>query len=254
VPAAVRGPNVVQSGNYDGRSASTAGVGGKIFIMDGEAFRMRWPARVRDLQPTWSTLLMAVGVVALLGLLATGAWLWHGAQVERGSAAYGAALMRARPAESPDAPPEARTTATADLERALADYPSHPMAPQAAYSLGNVRFALGQYDKARAAWQIAAAKAGSGTIATLARAGIGYAWEAERKYAEAAQTFETELARLKPTEFYYEELLFDLARVQELGGKKDAAIATYRRILKDVPKSVRAAEIRSQLAFLGATP
>lgn len=226
--------------------------------MDGETFRMKWlglvPTRLRDVQPTWPTILIAGGAVVLLGLLATGAWLWHGAQVVRGNAAYTAALVRARAAEPAEAPPEVREVAGADLERVLAEYPSHPMAAQAAYALGNLRFASAQYDKARAAWQIAAAKAGGGTVATLSRAGIGYAWEAERKYAEAAQVFEAEGARLKPRDFYYEEVLFDLARVQVLSGKKDAAVATYRRILKDVPKTVRAEEARSQLALLGATP
>jgi tetratricopeptide (TPR) repeat protein len=226
--------------------------------MDGETFRMRWhglvPARLRDLQPTWPTILIAAGVVVLVGLLATGAWFWHAAQVERGNSAYGAALMRARTAEGADAAPEVRAAAMTDLEGALAEYPSHPMAAQAAYALGNLRFASAQYDKARAAWQVAAAKADGATVGTLARAGIGYAWEAERKFAEATQVFQTEASRLKPTEFYYEELLFDLARVQELSGKKDAAVATYRRILKDRPKTVRAEEARSQLALLGATP
>jgi tetratricopeptide (TPR) repeat protein len=226
--------------------------------MDGEILRMRWhaliPTGLRRVEPTWPTIIVAGAVVVVLGLLATGAWLWHAAQVQRGNSAYGAALMRARPGETPDAGPEVKATAAADLERALADYPSHPMAGQAAYTLGNLRFDVGQYDKARAAWQIAAAKSSPGTVATLARAGIGYAWEAERKFAEAGRVFEEEAARLKPADFYYEEVLFDLARVQELSGKKDAAVATYRRILKDVPKTVRAEEVRSQLASLGAAP
>ena len=128
------------------------------------------------------------------------------------------------------------------------------MALQAAQLLGNLRFASGQYEGARAAYQVTIARAGAGTMATLARAGIGYAWEAERKLPEATQAFEAVLADLKPTSFYYEELLSDLARVQERSGKKDAAIATYRRILKDLPKSPRAPEVRARLASLGATP
>ena len=141
-----------------------------------------------------------------------------------------------------------------DLERVLAEHPTHAMAPQAAYLLGNLRYAAGQHDRARAAYQVAIARSGGGTIATMARAGMGYAWEAERKLPEATQAFETALADLKPGAFYYEELLTDLARVQERAGKKDAAIATYRRMLKDLPKTARAPEIRTRLASLGATP
>jgi tetratricopeptide (TPR) repeat protein len=205
--------------------------------------------------PPWRTLAIGAGVVLAVVLLGTGAWLWNASQQQRGSAVYAAVLTRHRGAEAPQATPEARNAAMSDLERVLAEYPSNLMAPEAAYMLGNLRFASGQYDRARAAYQIALARAGSGgTVATLARAGVGYAWEAERKFPEATQAFEATLADLKPTSFYYEELLSDLARVQERSGKKDAAITTYRRLLKDLPKSPRAAEIRTRLAGLGATP
>ncbi len=219
---------------------------------------MKWnvlvPRNLRWARPSWPTIAITAGVIVVLGLLTTGAWLWSTAQQQRGNTAYGATLVRARQTDGAEAAPEAKAAAMVDLERVLAEYPSHPMAAQAAYSLGNLRFGAGHYDKARSAWQVAIAKSGGGTIATLARAGIGYAWEAERKLPEATQAFEAELARLSPKDFYYEELLFDLARVQELAGKKDAAVATYRRILKDVPKTVRAEEVRSQLANFGATP
>jgi TolA-binding protein len=193
-----------------------------------------------------------VFVVVLLG---AGAWFWNASQQQRGSAAYAEVITRHRAAEAPQATAEARNAAMSDLEGVLAQYPSNVMAPQAAYMLGNLRFASGQYDGARAAYQITVARgAGSGTLATLARAGLGYAWEAERKFPEAAQAFEVALADRKPTSFYYEELLSDLARVQERSDKKDAAIATYRRFLKDLPQSPRAPEIRTRLASLGVTP
>jgi len=232
--------------------------GARIFGVDGEILGMKWnvlfPGNRGWPRPTGRTVAITAGVVVVLGVLTTGLWLWSAAQQQRGNTAYGATLVRVRQADSAEAAPEAKAAAMAELERVLAEYPSHPMAAQAAYSLGNLRFGVGQYDKARSAWQIAIAKSSGGTIATLARAGIGYAWEAERKLPEATQAFEAELARLGPKNFYYEELLFDLARVQELAGKKDAAVATYRRILKDVPKTVRAEEVRSQLANLGVAP
>lgn len=232
--------------------------GARIFSVDGEIFGMKWnvlvPRNLRWARPTWPTIAITAGVIVVLGMLATGAWLWNAAQMQRGSAAYAATLNLARQSETPGAAETTKTAAMADLERILAQYPSNSMAAQAAYALGNLRFGAGQYEKARAAWQVAIAKSSGGTLATLAHAGLGYAWEAERKLPQATQAYEAELARLKPADFYYEELLFDLARVQELAGKKDAAIATYRRILKDLPKTVRAEEIRTRLANLGATP
>ncbi|MGH7393193.1 MAG: tetratricopeptide repeat protein, partial [Candidatus Rokuibacteriota bacterium] len=92
------------------------------------------------------------------------------------------------------------------------------------------------------------------TVRTLARAGIGYAWEGEQNWAKAAEAFQAALADLKPGDFHYEELLIDLARVQEVGGQKPAAIDTYRRLLKEVPGSLRADDVRTRLASLGAAP
>ena len=204
--------------------------------------------------PSWRTLGIVAGAVLAVALLGAGAWFWNASQQQRGSAVYAEALTRHRAAEGPQATPEAREAAMRDIERVLAEYPSNVMAPQAAYLLGNFRFAAGQYDRARAAYQVTVARASGGTMATLARAGVGYAWEAERKLPEATQAFEAALADLKPTSFYYEELLSDLARVQERSGKKDAAIATYRRFLKNLPKSPRAPEVKNRLASLGATP
>jgi tetratricopeptide (TPR) repeat protein len=204
--------------------------------------------------PTWRTIAIAVAAVAAVLLLGLGGWLWSSAQQQRGMAVYAETLARARQAGGPEAAAEARMQAIRSLEGVLAEYPSNAMAPQAAYELGNLRFAAHEYDKARAAYQVAIAKTGSGTLATLARSGIGYAWEAERKFTDAIQAYQTALADLKSAAFHYEELLVDLARVQELGGKKDEAIATYRRILQDLPRSARADDVRNRLASLGAAP
>jgi tetratricopeptide (TPR) repeat protein len=204
--------------------------------------------------PPLRSLGIAAGVVLAVALLGTAAWFWNVSQQQRGSSAYADALIRHRAADSPQATPEARNAAIADLERVLGEYPSNAMAPQASYVLGNLRFAAGQYDRARAAYGITASRAGAGTLATLARASIGYAWEAERKFPEAVRAFETAVADLKPTSFYYEEALVDLARAQERAGQKDAAITSYRRLLKDRPGTPRVPEIRARLASLGATP
>src|SRR3989442_14950649 len=67
-----------------------------------------------------------------------------------------------------------------------------------------------------------------GTLRTLARAGIGYAWEAERTFPKALEAFQAGPAGLRPGEFYYDELLVDVARIQELSGNQAAAIETYR--------------------------
>ena len=46
--------------------------------------------------------------------------------------------------------------------------------------------------------------------------------------------------------------MIDIARVQDLGGKRAAAVETYQRLLKDLPDSRRAEEFRSRMASLQA--
>lgn len=192
----------------------------------------------------------AVVVLALL-IVAAGLWAWMAAQQRQGAAAYADVLARL---QGPVTAPEVRAAALVDLEGVLQRYPSHPMAAQGAYELANTRFAARQFAQARAAYEVAAAKSGGdGTVQRLALAGIGYAWEAERDFGQAAQSFQRAVAPLAKGQFLYEELLVDLARVQELAGRRDDAVKTYRKVLED-PKSRRSDDVRARLATLGIAP
>jgi tetratricopeptide (TPR) repeat protein len=205
----------------------------------------------------WRSLrvLGAVGAaVIVLSAAGVGAWLWSASRTSAAMAAYAVALARVQDARGSQPAPEARIAAIQSLEATLAGYPSAPTAGPAAYELGNLRYAGREYARARAAYLIASSQSASPTVRTLARAGIGYAWEAEKNYASAIPAYQAALADLKPADFQYEELLLALGRAQELAGQKAEAVATYQRILKDVPRSLHAAEVRGRLAALGAAP
>ena len=114
--------------------------------------------------------------------------------------------------------------------------------------------AAGAYAGARGAWEIALARAADApTLRTLARASIGYAWEAERKYGSAAEAYRAALAGLQPKDFLYEQLLVSLGRVQEVTGQMAEAVATYRRVLAEVPQARQADQVRARLLALGAS-
>ncbi len=51
-------------------------------------------------------------------------------------------------------------------------------------------------------------------------------------------------------QFFFEDALLDLARAQALAGKSAEARATYERLLRDVPDTRRAADIRARMAAL----
>lgn len=199
------------------------------------------------------TLLAIAGGVVALAVLGTAGWFWYANEQHRALATYAEAFARLRAAQSPQAAPEARSAALRELEASLARFPSSSAAPQAAYQLAGLRYDAGDYGAARGAYEVVLARGTRGTLGTLARAGIGYTWEAERDYAKAIEAYVAALAPLGPRDFHYEALLVDLGRAQELAGRKPDAITTYQRVLKELPQARRAEEIRARLLSLGAT-
>jgi tetratricopeptide (TPR) repeat protein len=198
--------------------------------------------------------LIAVAVLVAVGALALGGWAWWQSQQAQGAMALAAATDLAQAAQAPGASPAARAAAIQALEAVIAQHPRYAGVPQAAYRLGNLRYAAGEYAAARGAYQVALAQGASGTVRTLAAVGIGYTWEAEKDLAKAQTAYEAALTGLAPTDFLYEGILLDLARVQEFGGRREAAIATYQRLLKDVPDSRRGDDVRTRIASLQSSP
>jgi tetratricopeptide (TPR) repeat protein len=198
-------------------------------------------------------MLIFTGLGTLVALLVLGgAWFWYSAQQDRAQAVHAEALARAAAARTAQA---ATTTGAAiqGLEAALAREPGAALASQSAYELGNLRFDSGQYPAARAAYEIAMAKTGGETVRTLSRAGVAATWEAQGDFAKAVDAYSAAVSAEKPGQFYYEDLLIGLGRTQELAGRRDDAIQTYKRLLKDVPKLRRQPEVRGRLASLGVS-
>lgn len=206
---------------------------------------------------TWPSprVLVTTGVaVIVLGALGAGAWLWADLAERRAAAAYAEPLARLADARAGSLTPEARAAIAGDLEAVMARYPSAALAAQAAWELGNVRYAQRDWGRARRAWAITLSRSPSPTLRTLARAGIGYAWEAEGNLPKAMEAYQAALAGLRPGDFEHEELLMALARVQEISGDNTAAVETYRRLLREAPQGLRGDDARGRLAALGATP
>jgi tetratricopeptide (TPR) repeat protein len=197
--------------------------------------------------------LVATGLgVVLVGAIAVGGWYWYDTQQRRVGAAYAEVMTRAYAAQAPQAGSDARASVARDLEQLIAQHPSGPSAAEAAYELGNLRYAAQQYPAARGAYELAVARGGSPTVRTLARVSIGYTWEAERNFPKAVEAYQRVATELGPKDFLYEQALLDLARAQELAGRQPDAVATYQRVLKELPAARRADDVRARLAVLGA--
>ena len=203
--------------------------------------------------PPTRTLGVAGAVAIVLAAALAGGWYWYDTQQRRVAAAYAEVLTRVYAAQSPQAPADERARAQQALEQILAQHPSAGPVAEAAYELGNLRYAARQWAPARGAYEIAAARGASPTVRALARTSIGYTWEAERDWAKAIETFQAVARELGPRDFLFDEVQFALARVQELGGKPADAITTYERVLKDTPTAPRIEEAKQQLMRLGAS-
>ncbi len=210
---------------------------------------MNWTEWLSDPRIRRIGLQAGAGIV-LVAVIATGAWYWYRAQEARGEAALAGATILVQQASLPQAPPDARDNAIKALDAVVREHPRFSGIPQAAYQLGNLRYAAGQYAAARGAYEVALAKGGSPTLRALAAVAIGYTWEAEKNYASAATAYDAALRQLDVRTFLYEDTLMALGRVQELGGKTAAAQETYQRLLKDVPATRRADELKTRLADL----
>ena len=208
---------------------------------------MTWPPEL----PSTRTLLVAGLALVVVVLAGVGGWVWWEASQRLVLAAHAEVMIRVQPALAPEATAEAKAAATRELEQLLARYPSARTVPEAAYELGNVRFATGQYAAARGAYELAGQRGAPGLVHALARAGVARTWEAERDFARAADAYAALAKGLQPRSFLYEDALMDQARALELAGKKDEAIATYQRLLKEFPTARRAEDVRSRLASLG---
>jgi len=201
--------------------------------------------------PSVRVLALSAVVAVVVLAAAAGGWYWYDSQQRRVTARFAEVMTRVYAAQSPQAPAEARARAQQELEQLLTQYPSATPVAEAAYELGNLRYAARQWAPARSAYEIALARGRSATVRTLARTSIGYTWEAERDWGKAVDAYGTLARDLSPKDFLFDDVQFALARAQELGGKPADAVATYERLLKDEPHGVRAEEAKQQLMRLG---
>jgi tetratricopeptide (TPR) repeat protein len=193
---------------------------------------------------------LALIILATVGLGWGGWMVWSTRAESHGAVALAQARFLLAQAQAPNAVPEAKERAQKALEDVVAEYPRLGSGAQAAYQLGNLRFAAGQYPQARAAFQVARSRARSASLTSLASLGIGFTFEAEKNYEAAEKSFAETVKGASPKDFLYEEAMSDMARVQELGGKRAMALETYQKILKELPDGRRAEELRARVATL----
>jgi len=193
-----------------------------------------------------------LGIGGLLAVLFLGVAVWTVLQQREASARRAFAVFTASYQQAMAAGDDARLADVAKtLTAFLKDHPRSAPAAQAWYLLGNLEYRRGAHDAALAAFGEAERRDG-GSVGALSRLGAGYVWEAKNEPARALEAYQGVLKARGPKDFLFGESLLAVARVQEQLKQPDAAIESYRRLLKEAPDSVRAEEARARLAILGA--
>lgn len=154
---------------------------------------------------------------------------------------------------APAAPADERFRAASDRFRAIvAGYPRTGSAPIAQYYLGNIQSELKDFAGAVAAYQELIARYPRETaLVELARLRLAYAFMAQGQSAAARR--ELEALAAKPDAKQRAQALFELAKINQVEGRKDDAIAQLQEIAQHYPDSVLAPEAAVQLRALGVT-
>jgi tetratricopeptide (TPR) repeat protein len=209
-------------------------------------------ASLRLKRPSWRVLAILGGSALVLGIAVAAASLWFAAEQRRGLEAFAEAMVKLPSSQGPNAGPEAKGQVIRDLEGTLSQKPSASVLSQVTYELGNLKYRAQQYSASRSAYELTAGGP-SPTLRRLAQVSLGYTWEIQKDYPKAIEAFEKVLSPLKSGDFLYDDLMMDLARVQELAGHRDDAMKTYQRVAAN-PKSLRSDDARDRLANFGVQP
>ena len=122
---------------------------------------------------------------------------------------------------------------------------------QALQYIGQIRYDLGEYEEAAAAYADASSKRGlTGEVRGLVWQGLGYCREQMGDYQGAVESFQKIID--ERIGFLVEYAYFDIARNYELGNDLPRAIETYRTILVEVPNSPKTSWVKAKIEMLGS--
>ena len=228
-------------------------------------------ARASD---TWErnsrTILQAVGVVALVGLLALGYWFWQRRQAEAASALLAKAMVTAsRPVAPPPAPAvpgqpapvvpknafptEAarREAAVKDYEAAAAAYPATSAGLTARLQAASLYAELGRTADAEKHLAEVQRLDGNGLYGRMATLGLATLQIDAGKLDPAIASLSA-LAQRTDLEVPVDGVLMQLGRAYAKAGKPADAIRTYSRISDEFPESPYAGDAKTEVERLKA--
>jgi tetratricopeptide (TPR) repeat protein len=184
---------------------------------------------------TWIGVVLAVGV---------GLFVWTMATNRRSEAVASRQLQSARFAYDNQNLP----LAASELSRILENYSGTNAAAEARLLLGQVRLAQGQPQQTVELLRDFAPGAGA-AFGAQAFGLLAAAYENVGKFKEAAEAYEAGVGRAR-LDFLKGQMLSDAGRAWTVAGDTAKAIAAYRRIVAQLPKSTSVTEAKVRLGEL----
>lgn len=139
--------------------------------------------------------------------------------------------------------------AASEFQKVISTYGGTAAAQEAVINLNQVRLINGQQELAAVNLQDFLKTNPDPQFKSPAYGLLGRAYENSKRPGEAAAAYEN-ASKIAEFEYLKADLLMDAARAYGDAGQKDKAVATYRSIIKDYPKSSSKVEAEVRLAEL----
>ena len=143
--------------------------------------------------------------------------------------------------------------AVEEMDKAIQDYKATHAGIMGRLALGNLFLEKGEWQKAEQHYlELTEESDLAAELVPLAWFGLGKSREGLKKYAEAAEAYDT--ASRQSGAAFKCLFTFERARVLALDGKKDQAAELYRLVVKDYPEDPTAAKAKAALVALDVDP
>lgn len=139
--------------------------------------------------------------------------------------------------------------AASELQKVVTTYGGTRAAQEAVITLNQVRLVNGQFELAAVGLQDFLKSGPDAQFRTPAYSLLGRALENSKRPGEAAQAY-LSASGAADVDYLRADLLLDAGRAFADAGDRDKAIETYRRVLKDYPKSTSKTEAEVRLSEL----
>ena len=189
------------------------------------------------------------GILVLILLLSAGGYFYKQSYENKAQEMYSSAYNSYQTGNG-DTDKETYTKAVGLYQELIKQYPRSRAASVAHFNLGNIYFKLGEFDKSIDAYNEFLRTSSEDNVLTMfAYYGLGYCYEAQKKYDMALESF-GKIGLHNAGTFYLSMNYNNMARVYEEMNKLDKAYEYYEKAMKQTSDPVMERLIKRKMSAL----